>query len=91
MNYLVYSIKVEDKDDPRSNNGPPFTFEIISGDLEGRFQMTGSSGEIRSTRLFLGHLHQRYVLNIRVTDSGRPPLSASTKLTVHVRIIYPVQ
>uniref|UniRef100_UPI00398EC22D protocadherin Fat 1a isoform X5 n=1 Tax=Pristiophorus japonicus TaxID=55135 RepID=UPI00398EC22D len=84
----VLQLQVIDKDS--SHNGPPFTFTIISGNEENEFQINAHGLLISSSHL--NHkVKDMYLLQVQVTDSGRPPLTSSTfiRLKIIEESIYP--
>uniref|UniRef100_UPI00358E6C03 protocadherin Fat 1-like isoform X2 n=1 Tax=Myxine glutinosa TaxID=7769 RepID=UPI00358E6C03 len=77
----VLQLLVSDLDS--RHNGPPFKFSIISGNEAGAF-LLHASGEIRTARV-LGTQHRGvHTLVVQVTDSGQPPLSATTHVQLHI-------
>ncbi|XP_069022576.1 protocadherin Fat 3a isoform X10 [Embiotoca jacksoni] len=66
-----------------SHNGPPFTFRILSGNEGGEF-MLEKDGTLVANQVFRRDLAAEYVIQIQVTDSGKPRLSSSSTLTVRV-------
>ena len=76
---------MKDLDEEESNNGPPFHFDIISGNNEATFSIN-NKGEIMSNKLFTGKLHSNFPLLVRVYDSGHPRLFSDTQVTIHVSI-----
>ncbi|XP_072352995.1 protocadherin Fat 1a isoform X3 [Scyliorhinus torazame] len=84
----VLQLQVIDRDS--SHNGPPFTFTIINGNEENEFQINPQGLLISSSHL--NHkVKDMYLLQVQVTDSGRPPLTSSTfiKLKIIEESIYP--
>uniref|UniRef100_A0A674PRB3 FAT atypical cadherin 3a n=1 Tax=Takifugu rubripes TaxID=31033 RepID=A0A674PRB3_TAKRU len=76
---LQFSITDHDS----SNNGPPFDFRILSGN-DGKEFVLERDGTLVANQVFRRDLATEYVLQIQVTDSGRPSLSSSSVLTVRV-------
>ncbi|KAM9318351.1 protocadherin Fat 3a isoform 2-T2 [Pholidichthys leucotaenia] len=64
-------------------NGPPFDFYILSGN-EGREFVLEKDGTLVANQVFRRDLATEYVIQIQVTDSGKPRLSSSSMLTVRV-------
>ncbi|XP_046699501.1 protocadherin Fat 1a isoform X1 [Silurus meridionalis] len=77
----VLQLSVSDRD--ASHNGPPFSFSIVSGNEDHTFDVT-SQGSLVS----IGKLSRRdkdnYVMEIQVSDSGRPTLSSSALVIVRL-------
>ncbi|XP_069780628.1 protocadherin Fat 1a isoform X4 [Narcine bancroftii] len=84
----VLQLQVIDKDS--SHNGPPFTFMIIGGNDGNEFQIN-PQGLIFSSSQLDHKIKDVYLLQVKVTDNGRPPLSSSTfiKLKIIEESIYP--
>ncbi|TSN95695.1 Protocadherin Fat 1 [Bagarius yarrelli] len=79
---IVLQLSVSDRD--ASHNGPPFSFSILSGNEDHTFDIT-SQGTLVSIGTLSRRSKDNYVLEIQVSDSGRPPLSSSAM--VFVRLI----
>uniref|UniRef100_A0A4W3J9S8 FAT atypical cadherin 1b n=1 Tax=Callorhinchus milii TaxID=7868 RepID=A0A4W3J9S8_CALMI len=84
----VMQLEVIDQDS--SHNGPPFTFAITDGNAENEFQIN-PQGLLTSSVQLNHKVKDMYLLQVQVTDSGRPPLSSSTFITVKIieESIYP--
>ncbi|XP_047672539.1 protocadherin Fat 1a isoform X2 [Tachysurus fulvidraco] len=78
----VLQLSVSDRD--ASHNGPPFSFSIVSGNEDHTYDIT-SQGALVSIGTLSRQNKDNYVLEIQVSDSGRPPLSSSAM--VFVRLI----
>ncbi|XP_041930485.1 protocadherin Fat 1-like isoform X2 [Alosa sapidissima] len=77
----ILQLQATDGDAP--HNGPPFTFSIVRGDERGAFQMD-PQGTL-TTRSPLSHRTQEnYLLRVKVVDSGKPSLSATTVISIRV-------
>ncbi|XP_067842908.1 protocadherin Fat 1a isoform X2 [Heptranchias perlo] len=84
----VLQLQVIDRDS--SHNGPPFTFTIINGNEENEFQINPQGLLISSSHL--NHkVKDMHLLQVQVTDSGRPPLTSSTFIGLKIieESIYP--
>uniref|UniRef100_A0A3P8ZVF3 FAT atypical cadherin 1b n=1 Tax=Esox lucius TaxID=8010 RepID=A0A3P8ZVF3_ESOLU len=77
----VLQLTVTDRD--ASHNGAPFSFTILGGDEEGSF-MIDPQGTLRTTRRLDHTVKDLYTLHTQVLDSGRPPIQASTLITIRV-------
>uniref|UniRef100_A0A665T2A5 FAT atypical cadherin 3a n=1 Tax=Echeneis naucrates TaxID=173247 RepID=A0A665T2A5_ECHNA len=66
-----------------SHNGPPFNFRILSGNEGGEFVLE-KDGTLLANQVFRRELATEYVIQIQVTDSGKPRLSSTCTLTVRV-------
>ncbi|KAM9788478.1 LOW QUALITY PROTEIN: protocadherin Fat 3 [Neosynchiropus ocellatus] len=71
----LLTLSLSDKDSSR--NGPPFQFQIVSGNEE-RFFSLDQSGTLKSNRVFGPEAPREFILEIQATDSGRPPLTSSS-------------
>ncbi|KAM9795003.1 protocadherin Fat 2 [Neosynchiropus ocellatus] len=72
---------VTDKDTPK--NGPPFSFHIISGNEDRRFQVD-QGGLLSLSAPLKKKVKPRHQLKIQVTDSGHPPLSSICVINIDV-------
>uniref|UniRef100_A0A3B5AFA8 FAT atypical cadherin 3 n=1 Tax=Stegastes partitus TaxID=144197 RepID=A0A3B5AFA8_9TELE len=70
-------------DQDSSHNGPPFDFHILSGNEGGEFVLE-KDGTLVANQVFRRDLATEYVVQIQVTDSGKPRMSSSSVLTVRV-------
>ncbi|KAM9733934.1 protocadherin Fat 3a [Menidia menidia] len=77
----ILQFSVIDRDSP--HNGPPFSFSILSGNEGGEFLLR-KDGILVANQVFRRDLANEYVIQIQVSDSGRPSLSSSTLFTVKV-------
>ncbi|XP_066515899.1 protocadherin Fat 1a isoform X2 [Hoplias malabaricus] len=77
----ILQLTASDRD--ASHNGPPFTFAIVDGDQDHAFHIT-PRGTLVSTATLSRNNREQYVLHIRVSDSGRPPLSSSAFVSVRL-------
>ncbi|XP_046380464.2 protocadherin Fat 1-like isoform X3 [Haliotis rufescens] len=64
-------------------NGPPFDFDIISGNSNREFHMS-NDGELSLAGKLNKELRDTYELTVRVYDSGRPSQYADTTATIYV-------
>ncbi|XP_038549254.1 protocadherin Fat 3a isoform X3 [Micropterus salmoides] len=76
----IIQLSVTDQDS--SHNGPPFDFRILSGNEGGEFVLE-KDGTLVANQVFRREMAE-YVIQIQVTDSGKPRLSSSSMLTVRV-------
>ncbi|XP_055003987.1 protocadherin Fat 3a isoform X1 [Boleophthalmus pectinirostris] len=77
----IIQLSVVDLDS--SHNGPPFDFHILSGNEGGEFVLE-RDGTLTANQVFRRDLATEYVLQIKVSDSGKPRLSSTSPLTVRV-------
>nr|XP_020474749.1 protocadherin Fat 3 isoform X4 [Monopterus albus] len=77
----ILQLSVIDQDS--SHNGPPFDFHILSGNEGGEFVLE-KDGTLVANQVFRRDLATEYVIQIQVTDSGKPRLASSSMLTVRV-------
>ncbi|XP_062865096.1 protocadherin Fat 1a [Trichomycterus rosablanca] len=90
----ILQLAVSDRD--ASHNGPPFSFSIVDGNDEDVFEIT-PQGALVSVGKLSRRAKENYVLEIQVSDSGRPPLSSSAlafvrliEESVHPPVILPL-
>ncbi|XP_053320417.1 protocadherin Fat 2 [Spea bombifrons] len=72
---------VTDRDSPR--HGPPFRFQILSGNDREIFHVS-SDGLLSTTSVLSRSLKEKYQLQVQVSDSGIPHLSSTTFATIQV-------
>uniref|UniRef100_A0A672H9V7 FAT atypical cadherin 3a n=1 Tax=Salarias fasciatus TaxID=181472 RepID=A0A672H9V7_SALFA len=77
----ILQLSVIDQDS--SHNGPPFDFRILLGNEGGEFLLE-KDGTLVANQVFRRDLATEYVIQIQVTDSGKPRLSSTSMLTVRV-------
>ncbi|XP_056456334.1 protocadherin Fat 2 [Gadus chalcogrammus] len=77
----VLQLRVSDQDEPK--NGPPFSFHIVSGNEDRRFQVD-QGGLLSLAAPLRKKVRPRHQLKIQVTDSGHPPLSSICVVNVNV-------
>ncbi|XP_026937292.1 protocadherin Fat 2 isoform X1 [Sagmatias obliquidens] len=78
----VLQLILSDPDSPE--NGPPYSFQITKGNDGSAFRVT-PDGWLVTTAGLSKRVQEWYQLQIEVSDSGTPPLSSSTSVSVHVR------
>ncbi|XP_035385759.1 protocadherin Fat 1a isoform X3 [Electrophorus electricus] len=77
----ILQLTVSDGD--ASHNGPPFFFSIVGGDDGHAFHIT-PQGMLVSAATLSRQTREHYLLQIQVSDSGRPPLVSTAFVTVHL-------
>ncbi|MEQ2186728.1 hypothetical protein GOODEAATRI_031640, partial [Goodea atripinnis] len=77
----ILQLSVIDQDS--SHNGPPFSFSILSGNDGREFELE-TGGTLVANQVFRRDIAKNYVLQIQVSDSGKPSLSSFLNLTVRV-------
>ncbi|KAM5298302.1 protocadherin Fat 2 [Ctenodactylus gundi] len=77
----VLQLVLSDPDSPE--NGPPYSFRITKGNTGSAFQVT-PDGWLVTTASLSRRVLEWYQLQIEVSDSGVPPLSSSTWVSVHI-------
>uniref|UniRef100_A0A8I3MSP3 Protocadherin Fat 2 n=1 Tax=Canis lupus familiaris TaxID=9615 RepID=A0A8I3MSP3_CANLF len=77
----VLQLILSDPDSPE--NGPPYSFLITEGNDGSAFRVT-PDGWLVTTMGLSRRVQEWYQLQIKVSDSGIPPLSSSTSVRVHV-------
>ncbi|KAI5739538.1 hypothetical protein M8J77_020494 [Diaphorina citri] len=79
--WAVCQLSVSDADiDP---NGPPYTFDIRSGDSSGVFRID-PDGTVRTAAKLSYRVKENFLLQVRVFDNGTPPLYSDTWLIIKV-------
>uniref|UniRef100_A0A3Q1I5G8 FAT atypical cadherin 1a n=1 Tax=Anabas testudineus TaxID=64144 RepID=A0A3Q1I5G8_ANATE len=84
----VLQLTVTDRD--ASHNGPPFTFAIVDGNDDEAFHIN-QQGALVAVGVLNRKSKEHYLLQAQVSDSGKPPLSSTTFISVRVieESIYP--
>ncbi|KAM9693635.1 protocadherin Fat 2 [Trichechus inunguis] len=77
----VLQLILSDPDSPE--NGPPYSFRITKGNIGFAFRVT-PDGWLVTTAGLSRRVQEWYELQIEVSDSGVPPLSSLTSVSVHV-------
>ncbi|XP_006893802.1 PREDICTED: protocadherin Fat 2 [Elephantulus edwardii] len=77
----VLQLILSDPDSPE--NGPPYSFQITKGNIGSAFRVT-PEGWLVTTAGLSRRAQEWYELQIEVSDSGIPPLSSLTSVSVHV-------
>ncbi|XP_043455316.1 protocadherin Fat 2 [Prionailurus bengalensis] len=77
----VLQLILSDPDSPE--NGPPYSFRITKGNDGSAFRVT-PDGWLVTTMGLRKRVQEWYQLQIKVSDSGIPPLSSSTSVRVHI-------
>ncbi|XP_025023607.1 protocadherin Fat 2 [Python bivittatus] len=77
----VLELIMSDRDSPE--NGPPYFFQIVEGNEGGAFQIN-QDGVLVTSSILRRRTKEQYLLQVQVVDSGRPPLSSSSFINIHV-------
>ncbi|XP_006863959.1 PREDICTED: protocadherin Fat 2 [Chrysochloris asiatica] len=77
----VLQLILSDPDSPE--NGPPYSFQINKGNIGSAFHVT-PDGWLVTTVGLSRRVQEWYELQIEVSDSGVPPLSSLTSVSVHI-------
>ncbi|XP_041951959.1 protocadherin Fat 1a isoform X7 [Alosa sapidissima] len=77
----VLQLTVTDRD--ATHNGPPFTFSIVGGNEDNAFQIN-PQGELLAAAPLSRQAKDQYLLQIQVSDSGRPQLHSSALVSLRV-------
>ncbi|XP_004697154.1 protocadherin Fat 2 [Echinops telfairi] len=77
----ILQLVLSDPDSPE--NGPPFSFRITKGNTGSAFHVT-PEGWLVTTEGLRRRLQERFELQIEASDSGVPPLSSLTSVSVWV-------
>ncbi|XP_031218691.1 protocadherin-17 isoform X4 [Mastomys coucha] len=79
LGYLVSTVRALDSDFGESGR---LTYEIVDGNDDNLFEIDPSSGEIRTLHPFWEDVTPVVELVVKVTDHGKPTLSAVAKLII---------
>ncbi|KAM6934706.1 protocadherin-17-like isoform 2-T2 [Xenentodon cancila] len=79
IGYIVATVKAVDHDHGESGH---LTYEILEGNDDHLFEMDPVGGEIRTTHALWEEISPVVELVVKVTDHGKPPLSAVAKLII---------
>ncbi|XP_041488205.1 protocadherin Fat 1 isoform X1 [Microtus oregoni] len=77
----VLKLVVTDKDS--SHNGPPFFFTIVSGSDDNTFEVN-QHGVLLTAAAIKKKEKDHYLLHVKVSDNGKPPLSSLTHIDIRV-------
>uniref|UniRef100_UPI00398E7DD0 protocadherin Fat 1-like n=1 Tax=Pristiophorus japonicus TaxID=55135 RepID=UPI00398E7DD0 len=77
----VLQLLVIDRDS--TSNGPPFLFTIAAGNEGVNFHID-QQGLLKTQTRLQQKVRDQYILQVQVTDSGRPPLSSSSFINIRV-------
>ena len=67
------------------DNDQQLVFEIIGGNPQSLFTLNSLTGEIMTTNRKLDReVQAEHVLEVRVSDMGKPPLNSTTKVIITV-------
>ncbi|XP_028656255.1 protocadherin Fat 3a isoform X1 [Erpetoichthys calabaricus] len=77
----IVQLSVTDRDS--SQNGPPFQFDILSGN-DGKEFTLEPNGVLKSNMIFRQEDATEYVLHVQAKDSGKPQLSSTAYIFVRV-------
>ncbi|XP_006008617.1 protocadherin-17 [Latimeria chalumnae] len=79
VGYIVTTVKAKDTDFGESGR---LTYEIVDGNEDHLFDMDPVTGEIRTVQPFWEEITPNVELLVKVTDHGKPTLSAVAKLII---------
>ncbi|XP_051716060.1 protocadherin Fat 2 [Ctenopharyngodon idella] len=77
----ILHLLVTDRDTPQ--NGPPFSFHIVSGNEDRSFQID-QGGLLSVSSQLRRRAKPQHLLKIQVTDSGHPPLSSICVVKINI-------
>ncbi|XP_038610870.1 protocadherin Fat 1 [Tachyglossus aculeatus] len=81
VGFSVLQLEARDRDS--SHNGPPFVFTVENGNEQGVFRLD-ANGLLTTAAPLDRRVRDRYRLRVKVTDSGKPPLSSTTLVDIRV-------
>ncbi|XP_020490160.1 protocadherin-17 isoform X2 [Labrus bergylta] len=79
IGYIIATVKAVDHDHGESGH---LTYEITEGNDDHLFEMDPVGGEVRTTHALWEEVAPVVELVVKVTDHGKPPLSAVAKLII---------
>ncbi|KFM69224.1 Fat-like cadherin-related tumor suppressor-like protein, partial [Stegodyphus mimosarum] len=79
LGYTVLKFTIIDADAP-PNTGP-FLLEILSGNEDGAFRLVQQDASLRTAIKFNHKKKDKYLLQLKVSDNGNPPLSTDSWIT----------
>nr|XP_042897100.1 fat-like cadherin-related tumor suppressor homolog isoform X1 [Parasteatoda tepidariorum] len=82
LGFTVLKFTVTDQDAP-PNTGP-FIFDILSGNDENAFRVVQQDATLRTASKFDVKNQSEFLLQVRVTDGGNPPLYSDTWVNIIV-------
>lgn len=82
VGYTLLNFAISDADS--AQNSGPFKLAIIEGNEERAFSVVDGDASLRSNVVFNHSQEMQYRLAVQVTDSGSPPLSSTTWITILV-------
>ncbi|XP_023239772.1 fat-like cadherin-related tumor suppressor homolog, partial [Centruroides sculpturatus] len=82
LGFTILKFTITDADAPP--NTSPFKFDILSGNEELAFRIVQQDGTLRTATKFDHKYRSEYILHIKATDNGNPPLSSDTWVTIIV-------
>ncbi len=81
LSYSILQLEVTDFDlDP---NGPPFSYDIITGNENHEFRID-RHGVLNTASNFARQIKDTYVIMVRVFDNGQPPLFSDAHVTIKI-------
>ena len=80
---FVVTLKAYDPDEP--SNGPPFTYRILNGTVDGNFVIRPNTADIYSNRTFKYEEKQEWKIWVEATDSGNPSMTNVTVVYIRVK------
>jgi hypothetical protein len=85
---VFYNLTARDKDS--ASNGR-LTYSIIGGDGKGLFLIDQQTGWLSTNRTFDYETKSSYILQVKATDSGSPPLQSNITIVVNIQSVdeYP--
>ena len=80
---FVVTLKAYDPDEP--SNGPPFSYKILNGTVDGNFVIRPGTADIYSNGTFRYEEKQEWKIWVQATDSGNPSMTNVTVVYIRVK------
>ena len=80
---FVVTLKAYDSDEP--SNGPPFSYKILNGTVDGNFVIRPGTADIYSNGIFRYEEKQEWKIWVQATDSANPSMSNVTVVYIRVK------
>ncbi|KAF5307382.1 hypothetical protein FQR65_LT07099 [Abscondita terminalis] len=77
----VVQVQATDKDEDPSQR---ISYQIISGNAEASFAINSSTGLITTSRRLNREVQAEHILEVQISDNGKPPLTSNTKVVIVV-------
>uniref|UniRef100_A0A7M5XET6 Cadherin domain-containing protein n=2 Tax=Clytia hemisphaerica TaxID=252671 RepID=A0A7M5XET6_9CNID len=72
--------------DPDSTSNSRLTYQLISDNSKGAFELETSTGNLKLAKKLDHHRNSSFVLQARVSDQGQPALSSDNLATINIQV-----